>query len=343
MSARSRPRTLKLVTLCWRPFTSVRSRILGWSVLLLAVALTASTVAMHVFLVRHLDTRVNAELAHEIAEFRALEAQRATGTDTGGADGTATSVLALLRARTSQAVLERDTVLIGLIGRADRRGQRELLASRARRRRCLARALVGGRRTRASGGGGATPVGGSAQLAVGPAQYLAVPAAVPGAPVTGVFVALVLTGPSQAGITRTTRAAGRSGRRRAAARRGGRLAHRRAGASPAARHHRTGRPDHRHRHLRPHPPLRGPAWNRPSPYSRRRACRRPGRSEISELAHTLNRMLDRLEGAVITQRRFLADAGHELRTPIAIIQGNLDTLTATTDEDAQTLAIVATS
>ena len=52
-------------------------------------------------------------------------------------------------------------------------------------------------------------------------------------------------------------------------------------------------------------------------------------------------MLDRLEAALTTQRRFLADAGHELRTPITIIQGNLDTLTVTTDDDAQTLAIVA--
>ncbi len=68
---------------------------------------------------------------------------------------------------------------------------------------------------------------------------------------------------------------------------------------------------------------------------------RRGHNEISELAHTLNGMLDRVEAALTTQRRFLADAGHELRTPITIIQGNLDTLSVTTDEDAQTLAIVS--
>jgi two-component system OmpR family sensor kinase len=51
-------------------------------------------------------------------------------------------------------------------------------------------------------------------------------------------------------------------------------------------------------------------------------------------------MLDRLEAALTTQRRFLADAGHELRTPITIIQGNLDTLAVATDEDTATLAIV---
>ncbi len=66
-----------------------------------------------------------------------------------------------------------------------------------------------------------------------------------------------------------------------------------------------------------------------------------GHNEISELARTLNRMLDRLEAALTAQRRFLADAGHELRTPITIIQGNLDTLAVTGDEDARTLAIVS--
>jgi signal transduction histidine kinase len=49
-------------------------------------------------------------------------------------------------------------------------------------------------------------------------------------------------------------------------------------------------------------------------------------------------MLDRLESAVTAQRHFLADAGHELRTPITIIQGNLDTVTAA-GEDAEALAI----
>lgn len=46
--------------------------------------------------------------------------------------------------------------------------------------------------------------------------------------------------------------------------------------------------------------------------------------EIAELARTFNGMLDRLDAAFTTQRRFLDDAGHELRTPITIIRGHLE-------------------
>ncbi len=42
--------------------------------------------------------------------------------------------------------------------------------------------------------------------------------------------------------------------------------------------------------------------------------------EISRLAHTMNRMLDRLESSQLRQRRFLSDASHELRSPVATIR-----------------------
>lgn len=50
----------------------------------------------------------------------------------------------------------------------------------------------------------------------------------------------------------------------------------------------------------------------------------PGRDEISQLAATFNRMLDRLATAFAAQRAFIDDAGHELRTPITVIRGHLD-------------------
>ena len=42
--------------------------------------------------------------------------------------------------------------------------------------------------------------------------------------------------------------------------------------------------------------------------------------ELGALALTMNRMLDRLEQSQITQRRFVSDASHELRSPLATIR-----------------------
>lgn len=50
------------------------------------------------------------------------------------------------------------------------------------------------------------------------------------------------------------------------------------------------------------------------------------RDELGELAETFNNMLESLEKAYISQRRFLADASHELRAPLTTIRGNLDIL-----------------
>ena len=50
-------------------------------------------------------------------------------------------------------------------------------------------------------------------------------------------------------------------------------------------------------------------------------------SELKELGRTLNLLLDRVEGSVLAQDRFVADASHQLKTPLAIIQGELELLT----------------
>jgi len=46
--------------------------------------------------------------------------------------------------------------------------------------------------------------------------------------------------------------------------------------------------------------------------------------ELGDLARVLNDLLDRLEGAFDQQRRFVADASHELRSPTAILRSEAD-------------------
>lgn len=52
----------------------------------------------------------------------------------------------------------------------------------------------------------------------------------------------------------------------------------------------------------------------------RRVPEPPSRDEIHRLARTMNQMLERLEGSRERQQRFVADASHELRSPLASIR-----------------------
>lgn len=58
-------------------------------------------------------------------------------------------------------------------------------------------------------------------------------------------------------------------------------------------------------------------------------------TEISSLARSFNRMLDRLEASFLAQRRFLDDTAHELRTPLTIMRGNLEVLDVEDVEDVE--------
>ena len=58
--------------------------------------------------------------------------------------------------------------------------------------------------------------------------------------------------------------------------------------------------------------------------------------ELRDLADTFDAMLDRLDQGVRTQRRFVEDASHELRNPLAVIRTNLD-VALSEPEDAEGL------
>ena len=49
-----------------------------------------------------------------------------------------------------------------------------------------------------------------------------------------------------------------------------------------------------------------------------------GKDELAKLAETFNQMLDRLEAAFLAQKNFIANASHELRTPITAITGEIE-------------------
>ena len=113
------------------------------------------------------------------------------------------------------------------------------------------------------------------------------------------------------------------GRPRAAA-----AAHRAARGGP--RRHRGGRVDRAARRARGaragvalHAPHRG-AHRRPGPLGR--GSRSRATTSSARLARSFNATLDALERSVEAQRHLVADASHELRTPIASLRANIQML-----------------
>lgn len=310
-SARVRARLPVLKAAGGRPFRalaswqlSARMRILGWSVLFMAVALGASTLVVHLVLMHRVDVGIDGELSHEADEFHALMSSRANS-----GEPLATSTTALMRAAAARTVPETNVTLVGLLnGHPSVRSPAVPLADPAADRTAVAGWAATTRTTIGDG-----------HSAAGPTRYLAVPFHVAGDPTKGVFVAVVFTAPDRAAVWQVTRTQitiealalfvaallgwAVAGRVLRPVRQTTELARRITETDLAERI-----------------PMRG-------------------RDEISNLATTINAMLDRLQASLTAHRDLLADAGHELRTPITIVQGNLDTLAADNPDDIESLAI----
>jgi signal transduction histidine kinase len=65
-----------------------------------------------------------------------------------------------------------------------------------------------------------------------------------------------------------------------------------------------------------------------------------GKGEIAQLGRTFNAMMERLQTAFDTQRNFINDAGHELKTPITIVRGHLELMEIDTPSQQETVDLV---
>lgn len=65
-----------------------------------------------------------------------------------------------------------------------------------------------------------------------------------------------------------------------------------------------------------------------------------GNTELNQLAHEFNLMLDRIAAAFESQQRFIDDAGHELRTPLTVISGHFELLTKNPEDNQGSIEII---
>jgi signal transduction histidine kinase len=292
---------------------SARLRILGWQLLLVAVALAGSVLASRQVLLARVDERVDRGLAKEVAELRRF-------TDTSVDPRTSqpfADVRALLEANLERAVPDRNQTMLALVDGVPVLRSADAPAYRAD---APAYRLDTDRAAVAAFAAADRPRYGTLRTPVGEVRYAAVPVRVRGRPAQGVFASAVFVDRERAEVDDVTRVLAVVGF--------GALAIAGAGGWLIAG-----------RVLAPVRMVRRTAQAITETDLARRIPIR-GRDEISELARTFNGMLDRLEEAFATQRAFVDDAGHELRTPITIIRGHLELLGDDPDERAETVDLV---
>lgn len=265
---------------------SARARILGWILILVALAVGASIVVARSILIARLDERLDRELAQEVSKLRSF----------AGEYRGRRNVDALLSRYLREKVPDHNETFFTIVdGKAARRVAHDTPA-RLDTDAGLVRRLAGAR----------APGYGWTDTAAGRARYAVVPVTVAGDRRRGQLVAIEFRDRERAEIDDSILILVLVG----------------AGAlvvAGAVGWLVAGRV------LAPVRLVRTAAEQiGESDLTRRIDVR--GNDDVAQLARTFNRMLDRLEGAFATQRQFLDDAGHELRTPITVVRGHLEVM-----------------
>jgi two-component system OmpR family sensor kinase len=288
----------------WFP-SSLRTRIVAWFIGLLALATVASVLVTREVLLIRLDQRIDAELVQETAELRRL----ARGNDPRTGKPFGQRVDRIFEVFLRRNVPSRNEAFVTFIGGEPFFRSRPVVPYRLDRDPELIRRW----------GSLRTPERGAVKTPAGRVEYQAVPLGLRGE-TSGVFVASVFRDRQKVEADAATWATGSVGFLVLVL--GSLLAWRLA-----------------NRVIQPVSALTATAR---SITERDLSGRIPvhGRDEVAQLAVTFNEMLDRLEQAFDSQRRFVDDAGHELRTPITIVNGHLELLEDDPKEWPDTVALV---
>jgi signal transduction histidine kinase len=285
---------------------TARTRIIGWMLLVVTVALSAELIISTRVLTERAESDLSRELAHEGDKFRDY-AERTADPSTGQPYGDVSKLLADYLA---QAVPNGDETMFSLVGgEPARRVRAEPLARLDHNQRFL---------TRVSGV--TEPESGSVSTAAGPARYAVFPVQVEGDPDRGALVVVEFAEPRQEEVAAIVRVLAVISL--AALALAGLVSWQVAG-----------------RVLAPIRTLRKAAETIGESALDLR-IEVTGKDDVAALARTFNQMLDRIETAFASQREFLDDASHELRTPITVIRGHLELISDDPAKRAQTLALV---
>ncbi|AQT82569.1 two-component sensor histidine kinase [Mycolicibacterium litorale] len=302
--------------------SAARTRIMGWVLLLILAALGIVTLVTWRLLLSAVDHRMDAALHAEVAEFEELTlsgVNRTTGQPFASVEDMISDAIVYRVARPNEFFL-------GYVdGKFYDQCECIVAAEQIHAHDQTAAALAADHAFTTLVGSVTEPTSGSYhQPGLGDVRYQAMPVHLAGDPSTGVIVAAFLADPERADANAVAQLMLAVG--------AGTLLIATAAAWLVAG-----------RILRP---LRDVAETARSITDTDLSRRIPTRTDttgddLDDLVRTVNSMLDRVEAGVAAQRRFVDDAGHELRTPITIVRGHLELLDPHDPDDIRdTLALV---